>query len=123
MVNMNNSEILAKVFELRDMFVNSELYNELKINESKMLEDEETLKLLYLFQNVQTKYNEAKRFENYGSDVASVAEELSNIKKMVDSNGFVSSYNESYKKVKKELKEIEEILFKDIIIVVKLLKT
>ena len=112
---MNNSEIVGKVFDLKDQIVNSELYVELKDKEKKMLEDEECSKLLCLYQDMQGKYNEAKRFENYGSDVDSVSKELSDIKVMVEKNKFVKEYNESYKKMKKELKRIEKILFKDII--------
>lgn len=112
---MNNSEILSKVFDLKDQIINSELYIELKDKEKKMLEDEECSKLLYLYQDAQSKYNEAKRFENYGSDIDKASKELSDIKVKVEENNFVKEYNECYKKVKKELKRIEKILFKDIV--------
>lgn len=112
---MSNSEILSKVFDLKDQIVSSELYIELKNKEKKMLEDEECSKLLYLYQDAQCKYNEAKRFENYGSDMAKVSEELSKIKAKVEENKFVKEYNECYKKMKKELKRIEKILFKDLV--------
>ena len=112
---MNNSDILSKVFDLKDQIVNSELYIELKDKEKKMLEDEECSKLLYLYQDAQSKYNEAKRFENYGSDLGKASKELSDIKVKVEENKFVKEYNECYKKMKKELKKIEKILFKDIV--------
>lgn len=112
---MNNSEILGKVFDLKEKFINSELYVELKRKEKEMLDNEECSKLLYLYQNVQSKYNEAKRFEKYGSDLKLASKELSEIKCKVEENYFVKEYNECYKRVKKELKRIEKILFKDII--------
>ena len=41
--------------------------------------------------------------------------ELSEIKKVVNENKFVKEYNFAYKKMRKELDEIENIVFKDII--------
>ena len=90
---MDCSEILIKVFELKDMIVNSDLYLELKNKENAMLEDEECSKLLYLYQNVQSKYNEAKRFEKYGSNVENIKKELSELKFKLDENNFVKEYN------------------------------
>ena len=111
---MDNSEILTKVFELKDKIVNSFLYTNLKEKEKRMLDDEECFKLLSLYQEKQTEYNEAKRFEKYGSDVNKASKELSEIKIKVDSNKFVKEYNEAYKLMCKELKKIEKIIFKDI---------
>lgn len=112
---MGNVEILEKVFELRDKIVNSELYIDLKDKEKKMLDDEECLKLLYLYQEKQSEYNEAKRFENYGSDIGAVSKELSCVKVMVEENRLVKEYNESYKNMKKKIKIIEKVLFEDIV--------
>ena len=67
---MNNSEILAKVFQLKDMIVENELYKDLKIKEKEMMDNDECFNLLCLYQNVQSKYNEAKRFENFGVNIA-----------------------------------------------------
>lgn len=112
---MNDTEILALVYELKEKIVNSDLYKNLKNNEKAMIEDEECFKLLYLYQNIQNEYNEAKRFEKYGSDVENVQKRLFEIKYKVDENELVKKYNESYKLMKKELKNIEKIMFKDII--------
>ena len=112
---MNNSEILAKVFQLKDMIVENELYKDLKIKEKEMMDNDECFNLLCLYQNVQSKYNEAKRFENFGCDVNSIAKELSDIKCKVDNNQLVKAYNVSYKKVKQQLKDVESLLFKDIV--------
>ena len=112
---MGNSEILALTFKLKEEIINSELYKDLKDKEKKMLEDEECSKLLYLYQDAQSKYNEAKRFEKYGSDMEKVSGELSEIKKKVYENKFVKEYNAAFKKMNKELKRIEGIIFKDII--------
>ena len=112
---MENSEILALTFKLRDQIVNSELYKNLKEKEKKMMEDEECSKLLYLYQNIQSKYNEAKRFEKYGSDIELVSKELSEIKYKVDENELVKEYTQTYKNLNKELKNIEKIIFKDIL--------
>ena len=112
---MGNSEILALTFKLKEEIINSELYKDLKDKEKKMMEDEETSKLLLLYQDAQSKYNEAKRFEKYGGDVDKASKELSEIKSKVYENKFVNEYNEAFKKMKKQLKRIEGIVFKDII--------
>ena len=112
---MSNSEILAKTFELKEKICSSELYKDMKEKEKKMLENEECFKLLCKYQATQSKYNEAKRFEKYGGNVSEASKEFSEIKYMVDENKFVKEYNEAYKKMKKELKRIENIVFQDII--------
>ena len=112
---MNNIDILSKVLDLKDQIVNSDLFIELKDKEKKMLENEECSNLLLLYQDIQGQYNEAKRFEKYGSDVQTAGKQLSDIKIKVEENKFVKEYNECYKKMKKELKRIEKILFKDIV--------
>ena len=112
---MNNSEILSKVFDLKDQIINSELYVDLKDKEKSMLNDSECFNLLCLYQDTQSNYNEAKRFENYGSNVENIGKELSDIKVKVEENTFVKEYNQSYKKMRNELKRIEKILFKDIV--------
>lgn len=112
---MSNVDILKKVYDLKDKIIMSDLYVELKEKEKKMLEDEECSKLLSLYQDAQGKYNEARRFENYGGDVSKAGKELSDIKVRVEENSYVKEYNKSYKKMKKELKHIEKILFKDIV--------
>lgn len=112
---MGNVDILKKVYDLKDKIIVSDIYVELKEKEKKMLDDNECSRLLSLYQEAQSKYNEAKRFENYGGDVERASKELSNIKVKVEENKLVKEYNESYKRMKKELKKIERILFKDII--------
>ena len=114
-IRVDNSEIISKVFELRDKIINSEVYRELKEKEDEMMRDEGCFKLLSKYQEVQSKYNDAKRFEKYGSDIGGVSKELSDIKASVEKNELVKSYNESYKKMKKELKRIESILFEGIV--------
>ena len=112
---MNNSEILALTFRLKEEIMSSELYKDLKNKEKKMLEDENCSNLLYLYQEAQNKYNEAKRFEKYGSDVSKASKELSEIKQKVYENDLIKAYNDSFKKMNKELKRLEKIIFKDII--------
>lgn len=112
---MENSEILKLTLELKERIVSSESYINLKEKEKKMMENDECCKLLHLYQSVQSEYNEAKRFEKYGSKVDEVLKRLSEIKYKVDENVFVKEYNEAYKQMNKELKKIEEVIFKDIV--------
>lgn len=114
MINLN-SEILAKVFELKEKMINSDIYKELKNKERKMIDDRECFALLNAYQLSQDKYNEAKRFEKYGGRVKEAQKELSEVKKKVYENVYVKEYNCAYKQMLKELNEIERIIFKDII--------
>lgn len=117
---MNDTEILTLVYELKDKIENSDIYKELKKNEEQMMKNEDCLKLFFAYQNIQEEYNQAKRFEKYGSDVEDVQKRLYEMKLKVDSNELVKKYNESYKLVKKELKNIENVLFKDVVKVKKI---
>lgn len=110
-----NSEILAKTFELKEKMISSDTYKELKEKEQKMINDQEAFSLLNLYQSVQDKYNEAKRFEKYGGNVENAQKELMDVKKKVYENEYVKEYNLAYRKMQKELNDIEKILFKDII--------
>lgn len=112
---MSNSDILSLTFELREKILNSEVYKELKKRENEMLEDKECSLLLSEFEKAKEEYNQAKRFEKYGSDVNLASKKLSEIKYSVDENKFVKEYNKAYKKMKKQLKEIEKIVLKDIV--------
>jgi len=112
---MNNSEILAKAYDLKDKIIESDLYKDLKEKEHLMFEDEECFKLLSAFQIVKEEYKEAKRFEKYGSNVGDVQKRLSELKYKLDENKLVKDYNLAYKKMNKKLKEIEKNIFKDII--------
>ena len=112
---MMDSEIISLVYKLKEEIVNSDLYKDLKKKEKEMLEDEECSKLLIIYQNKQSEYNEAKRFEKYGSNIGAVSNELSCIKYKVDENEFVKRYSEAFKMLNKKLKDIESILFKDIV--------
>ena len=112
---MNNSEILVMAYDLKDKIVKSDLYKDLKEKEKLMFEDEECSKLLSAFQIVKEEYKEAKRFEKYGSNVEDVQRRLSDLKYKLDENKLVKDYNSAYKKMNKKLKEIEKIIFKDII--------
>ena len=112
---MNNSEILALTFDLKDKIVSCEVYKDLKTKEKRMMEDENCSRLLGAFQQIKEEYKAAKRFEKYGSDVSCIQQRLSELKRELDNNELVKEYTLAYKKMKKELKQIERIIFKDII--------
>ena len=109
------SDILALAFELKDKVLESDLYKDLKEKEKRMFEDEECSKILYEFQVAKSQYEEEKRFEKYGSNPESTYQKLSEIKYKLDENKCVKEYNLAYKKMKKRLREIEKIVFKDIV--------
>lgn len=112
---MNNSEILQLVFRLKDKIEDSSLYKEVKNCEKEMLDDFECFKLLNNFQLIQSEYNEMKRFEKYGTDMSEIYERLSKAKADAYNNCFVKKYVKAYNDFSLELKNIEKIIFKDII--------
>lgn len=111
---MNYSDILEDAFKLREIILKNELYLDMKEKEKLMLEDENVSKLLLLFENLKEEYNQAKRFEKYGSDISSAQKKLSEVKYLIDENYLVKAYNLAYKKMKLQLKEIEYNIFEDI---------
>lgn len=95
---------LAK--EINLIIKNSEEYKAAKAAESLMMNDTMTVELLVKYQNKQKEYNDAIRFEAYGSDVSKVQKELADIKYQVDTNKYVMEYNRCYKKVKDILDDV-----------------
>ena len=111
---MDYSDILSDAFKLREIILQSDLYLDMKEKEMKMLEDEEVSNLLYLFENLKEEYGQAKRFEKYGADVSLVQKKLSEVKYKLYENSLVKAYNLAYKKMKVQLKYIEDIILEDI---------
>ncbi len=109
------SEILKETFELKDKILNSAEYKTLKEKENKMMNDKECILLLNKFERAKEEYNNAKRFENYGSDVVSAQKLLSSVKTELDNNELVKEYNEAFKHMKKIIKNIEGAIFEGII--------
>ncbi len=111
---MDYSDILSTTFKLKETILKSELYLDMKEKEKKMLENQEVSKLLLLFDSLKEEYSQVKRFEKYGSDVSLVQKKLSEVKYQLDENSFVKAYNLAYKKMKAQLKCVEECIFEDI---------
>ena len=112
---MNKSNILALAFELKQKIVESVLYNDLKEKEKRMLENEESSNLLFSFEKLKDEYKEAKRFEKYGANPVEIQRKMSELKYKLDSHMLIREYNEAYKNMRRELKNIESIIFDDII--------
>lgn len=102
------------VNEIKTIIKNSEEYKAAKEAENRMINDPETIKLLTLYQQKQQEYNDALRFEEYGSDVETIRKQLAELKMMVDSNDLVTEYNRAYKKVKEILDDATRNILKDI---------
>ena len=103
---------LAK--EIKNIIIESDEYKAAKEAETKMINDPETIRLLSLYQQKQQEYNDALRFEEYGSDVETIRKQLAEIKLMVDSNVLVTEYNRKYKAVKEILDTATKNILKDI---------
>ena len=111
---MYNTEITSKVFKLKELLLNSNEYKLVKEKE-KLMEDncsELLIKYNYLF----NEYNEALRFKDYGSDVATKQKELNECKIELDNNEYVKEYKKAYKNMNKLLKQIQDIVFDGLII-------
>ena len=108
---MFNSEILAKVYELKEELLKSREYSLVKEKE-KIMEEKCSL-LLLKYNNAFNEYNEALRFKEYGSDIEGKQKILNEIK--LDTNVYVKEYKNAYKDMTKLLKDIEGNIFKGII--------
>ena len=100
---------------LNKMIKDNSKYIELKKKEKSMLEDEETFKLLVDYQNKQSEYNDAIKYENYGSNPEVKRKELADLKYKVDTNILVMEYNKAYKEMKQVLDQVSNIVFEGVL--------
>lgn len=110
---MFNTKITAKVYELKEMLLHSREYEEVK-NKERLME-ENCANLLIKYNDLFNKYNDALRFKDYGSDVASAQKSLFNCKKELDNNPYVQDYKNSYRKMNQLLQELQSLIFENII--------
>ncbi|MBE6124219.1 MAG: YlbF family regulator [Erysipelotrichaceae bacterium] len=100
--------------KINKLIKESEIYQNLKQKEQAMIEDKDTFILLMDYQNKQAEYNDALKYEKYGSDPKKVQKELSNIKYKVDTNQLVKQYNEAYKKMREFLENITKTILEGV---------
>lgn len=100
---------------LNKLIKDNSKYIELKKKEKSMLEDEETFKLLMDYQNKQSEYNDAIKYEKYGSNPELKRKELADLKYKVDTNVLVMEYNNAYKEMKNILDQVSNIVFEGVI--------
>ena len=111
---MINTEILAKVYELKEKLINSDEYKKVKNTEKEM--EEKCSSILIKYNYLFDEYNNAIRFINYGSDVESVQKQLAACKLELDNNEYVKEYKKAYKDMNVLLKRLENIIFDGIIV-------
>lgn len=110
---MYNTEITSKVFKLKELLLSSNEYKLVKEKE-KLMEDN-CSQLLIKYNYLFNEYNEALRFKDYGSDVATKQKELNECKIELDNNEYVKEYKKAYKNMNKLLKQIQDIVFDGLI--------
>jgi len=110
---MIDTKILELTYELKDMLINSEEYKDVKEKEKVM--EENCTSLLIKYNSLMDEYNNAIRFEKYGSDVDKARKKLAECKMELDTNEYVKSYKNAYKKMNKLLSSLEDIIFDGII--------
>jgi len=111
---MFTTEITNKVYELKEMLLNSNEYKLVKEKEKEM--EEKCSNLLIKYNYLFNEYNEALRFKDYGSDVKGIQKELNKCKLELDSNEYVKAYKEAYKAMNKLLKDLQDIIFSKLIV-------
>lgn len=109
---MLDTKILESTYELKEMLLKSEEYKNVKEKE-KIMEDK-CSDLLIKYNYLVNEYNNAIRFEKYGSDVEGARKALADFKLELDSNKYVKEYNEAYKKMNNLLKDLQDIIFEGI---------
>jgi cell fate (sporulation/competence/biofilm development) regulator YlbF (YheA/YmcA/DUF963 family) len=110
---MLDTEIIALTYELKEKLINSKEYKDVKEKEKIM--EEKCAHLLIKYNHLMDEYNNAVRFEKYGGDVEGSRKRLAECKMELDTNEYVKSYNEAYKKMNKLLRNLEDIIFEGLI--------
>lgn len=109
---MLDTKIIELTYDLKELLINSEEYKDVK--EKEKLMEENCSDLLIKYNYLVNEYNSAIRFEKYGSDVNKARKELADFKLILDTNEYVKSYNEAYKRMNKLLAKLEAIIFEGI---------
>ena len=110
---MINTEVMSKVFELKEKLVNSDEYKDVKQKEQLM--EDNCSALLMRYNSLFDEYNQALRFEKYGSDVTKIQKELHECKIELDNNEYVKAYRIAYKSMTNILETIQGVIFQGII--------
>ena len=110
---MFNTDITIKVYELKEKLLTSDKYVIVKEKEKQM--EENCSDLLIRYNYLFNEYNEALRFEKYGSDVNAIQKKLAECKLELDSNKYVKEYKKAYKEMNDLLRDIQGIIFNGII--------
>ena len=110
---MDTTEILAKVYELKESILDSKEYKDVK--EKERLMEENCSALLIEYNHLFEEYNNALRFEKYGSNLSDIQKKLHECKLRLDTNPYVISYRDAYKHMQEILNEIQNTMYKDII--------
>lgn len=111
---MLNTLVLAKVYELKDLLLESNEYKNVKKKEQLMEENCQNILIRYNY--LFEEYNQALRFEKYGSDVNKIQKELNECKKELDRDEYIKDYRKAYKEIDKLLKSIQNTIFDKLII-------
>lgn len=108
-----NTEVISKVYELKEYILESQEYK--KVKKAEKIMEEKCADLLVKYNYLINEYNNALRFKDYGSDVEGAQRALYECKKELDDNIYVKGYKDAYKCINKYLKQIQENIFKGII--------
>ncbi len=107
-------EILKKAIELEESLKNDPRVILLNKLEEEMSNDEDVMRLSYIKDVKNDKYNEMKKYFNDDSEeVANSLKEFYEAKKELESHPKVKAYLKAYQEVRMLLDEINRILFED----------
>ena len=110
---MFNTQITSKVYELRELLINSPEYK--KVKEQEKLMEEKCHELLIKYNQLFEEYNQALKYKDYGSDVNKAQKLLHQCKIELDDNVYVREYKVAYKEMNDLLSNIQNIIFDKII--------
>ena len=109
---MFDTKITGKVYDLKEMLLNSREYMLVKEKEKEMEEKSSTLLLEYNY--LFNEYNQANRFKDYGANVVGIQQKLNKCKEKLDNDYYVKEYKKAYKQMQKLLNELQDVIFEGI---------
>ncbi|MDF2945848.1 MAG: YlbF family regulator [Bacillales bacterium] len=103
-------EIENKCEEVISVIINSEIFSEYKYAKENLINDEEAIELVKKFSELKEKYEEVQRFGKYHPDYTVIRKEMSEMKKLIDSNESITNFKKNEKNLQLLLNEIGVII-------------
>ncbi|MCD8502758.1 MAG: YlbF family regulator [Bacillaceae bacterium] len=108
------TEILSEAYDLSDMIISSEIFNEYVSNKRCVQQDTHAQQLISTFNKKKEEYEEAARFGRFHPDFDRVAKEVRVVKREMDLYEPIASFKKAEKKLEELLNEISVLVARSV---------